>query len=160
MDHRDWPAWPSPPPLTRDRLEAALKAENWSYQIDSDGDVGGIWDANVFYFFLYGENKETLQVRGRWHQSLPIEMRPKVRETIDNWHYAKIWPKAYTTVDDSGRLWVLAEHTVDWEHGVTDEQLRLTLRCSITTTLSLFRHLQDRHVRVIAEPEDSPDPWQ
>ncbi|MDR2347419.1 MAG: YbjN domain-containing protein [Bifidobacteriaceae bacterium] len=148
-----------PAPLTRDRVEAALKAEEWSYQIDSDGDIGGIWESNIFYFFLYGDQREILQVRGRWHQDLPIELRAQVREVIDNWHFTKIWPKAYTTVDDSGRMWVLAEHTVDWEHGVSDDQLRLTLRCSITTTLSLFRHLQERFVRIASAPEDPTTPW-
>ncbi|MDR1635401.1 MAG: YbjN domain-containing protein, partial [Bifidobacteriaceae bacterium] len=64
----------------------------------------------------------------------------------DEWHFAKIWPKGYTTVDDSGRVWVLAEHSVDWEHGVTDEQLRLTIRCGITTSLSLFNKLHERFV--------------
>jgi hypothetical protein len=150
---------PRPSPLSRERIEAALKAENWSYQIDSDGDIGGIWLSNIFYFFLYGNDHEILQVRGRWHQDLPINLRPQIREVIDDWHFAKIWPKAYTTVDDSGRLWVLAEHSVDWEHGVTDEQLRLTLRCSITTTLSLFEHLHDRFVHIAPPPEDSAPPW-
>ncbi|MDR2347714.1 MAG: YbjN domain-containing protein [Bifidobacteriaceae bacterium] len=148
-----------PTALTRDRIEAALKAEEWSYQIDSDGDIGGIWESNIFYFFLYGQDEEILQVRGRWHQDLPIELRSEVREAIDSWHFAKIWPKAYTTVDDSGRLWVLAEHTVDWEHGVTDQQLQLTLRCAITTTLSLFHNLQDRFVQIKSTPEDPAAPW-
>ncbi|MDR2252576.1 MAG: YbjN domain-containing protein [Bifidobacteriaceae bacterium] len=148
-----------PQPLTRSRIEAALRAEDWSYQIDSDGDIGGIWESNVFYFFLYGDQKEILQVRGRWHQELPIELRAQVREAIDNWHFAKIWPKAYTTVDDGGRLWVLAEQSVDWEYGVTDEQLRLTLRCSITTSLSLFRHLQERFIRIATTPDEPATPW-
>ncbi|MDR1118797.1 MAG: YbjN domain-containing protein [Bifidobacteriaceae bacterium] len=149
-----------PAPLTRDRIEAALTAEDWSYQIDSDGDIGGLWQSNIFYFFLYGDQHEILQVRGRWHQDLPINLRSSVRDLIDTWHFEKIWPKAYTTVDDSGRLWVLAEHAVDWENGVTDDQLRLTLRCSITTTLSLFRRLQERFVHIAAPPEDVTDSWQ
>jgi hypothetical protein len=134
------------PALSKERIQDALRAEGWTFAIDSDGDIGGLWDANMFYFFTYGEDKEILQIRGRWHESLPIEMRPKVRDVLDDWHFAKIWPKAYTTVDDSGRLWVLAEHSVDWEHGVADSQLRLTLRCAIQTSLSLFRKLHERFV--------------
>ncbi|MDR1824635.1 MAG: YbjN domain-containing protein [Bifidobacteriaceae bacterium] len=136
----------APQPLTRDRIEQALKAEGWVYQIDSDGDVGGIWDNNLFYFFLYGEQKEILQVRGRWHQALSVDLRPQVREAIDEWHLQKIWPKGYTRVDDEGRLWVISEHSVDWEFGVTDDQLRLTLRCAITTSLSMYKQLSDKFI--------------
>ncbi|MDR1635577.1 MAG: YbjN domain-containing protein, partial [Bifidobacteriaceae bacterium] len=100
-------------PLSHDRIKAALEAENWTFSVDSDGDIGGLWDSNIFYFFTYGEQKEILQIRGRWHQDLPIDLRPQVREALDEWHFAKIWPKGYTTVDDSGRVWVLAEHSVD-----------------------------------------------
>jgi hypothetical protein len=139
-------------PLSKERIKAALEAENWTFSVDSDGDIGGLWDSNVFYFFTYGEQKEILQIRGRWHQDLPIELRAQVREALDEWHFAKIWPKGYTTVDDSGRVWVLAEHSVDWEHGVTDEQLRLTMRCAITTSLSLFSKLHERFVTL--SPKD------
>jgi hypothetical protein len=131
-------------PLTRDRIEAALKSRSWNYQIDSDGDIGGIWDNNVFYFFQYGEQKEILQIRGRWNQALPIELRPQALLAIDEWHLTKIWPKGYTRVDDQGRLWVHSEHSVDWEHGVTDEQLILTIQCGITTSLSMYRFLAEK----------------
>jgi hypothetical protein len=128
-------------PLSRDRIEDVMKEQDWKYQIDDDGDLGGHWDNNYFFFFLYGEEKEILQVRGRWHQSLPIERRADLRAILDEWHMNKIWPKAYTRVDDSGQLWVLAEHSVDWEFGVTNKQLSLTIRCAIMTSLSLFKEL-------------------
>ncbi|MDR2114024.1 MAG: YbjN domain-containing protein [Bifidobacteriaceae bacterium] len=148
-----------PPALTQERLKEALQAEGWVYHIDADGDIGGLWDSNVFYFFCYGKQGEILQIRGRWSQHLPIELRNSVRAVLDNWHFTKIWPKAYTRVDDKGRMWVLAEHTVDWEYGVTDEQLRLTLRCSITASVSLFRHLHKRFITVGEKPDDLTTPW-
>jgi hypothetical protein len=148
-----------PAPLSRDRIEEALRAEGWTFSIDSDGDIGGQWDSNGFYFFIYGEQKEILQIRGRWHQSLPLDMRSQVRELLDDWHFTKIWPKGYTTVDDSGRIWVLAEHSVDWENGVTDEQLRLTLRCGITTSLSLFRRLEENFVTLAPKNQEPPSGW-
>jgi hypothetical protein len=155
----DRPVSSTPPALTRDRIEEALKREDWTYQIDSDGDIGGLWDNNVFYFFLYGEQHEILQVRGRWHQSLPIELRAQVRQALDDWHLNKIWPKAYTRVDDQGQMWVMAEHSVDWEHGVTDEQLSLTLRCAITTSLALFRDLAGRFTVTAPGTETAPEDW-
>ncbi|MDR0366496.1 MAG: YbjN domain-containing protein [Bifidobacteriaceae bacterium] len=135
-------------PLSRERIAAAMQAERWNYLIDDEGDIGGLLESNLFYFFLYGEANEILQVRGRWHQQLPISMRSQVRQALDDWHFSKIWPKAYTTVDDVGRMWVLAEHSVDWEEGVTDRQLRLTLRCAANTSLSLFHYLEDQLVTI------------
>jgi hypothetical protein len=147
-----------PLPLSKERIQAALKAEDWTFAVDTDDDILGLWDSNPFYFFVYGEAMEILQIRGRWRIDLPIEQRAEVREALDEWHFAKIWPKAYTTVDDSGRVWVHAEHSVDWEHGVTDAQLRLTLRCGITTALSLFRSLQERFGQCTPpEPEPPAD---
>ena len=148
-----------PPALSSERIEQALAAEGWTYQIDSDGDIGGMWDNNLFYFFLYGDQNEILQIRGRWHQALPLEHRARVRQALDDYHQVKIWPKAYTRVDDDGRLWVLSEHTVDWEFGVTDEQLALTLRCAITTSLSLYHELGQQFIVAPTNAEDNPKWW-
>jgi len=145
--------------LSRERIEQALTSEGWTYQIDSDGDISGMWDNNLFYFFMYGDKSEILQVRGRWHQALPLEYRTKVRQAIDDYHQVKIWPKAYTRVDDEGRLWVLSEHTVDWEFGVTDQQLALTLRCAITTSLTLYHELGKQLIVAPTTTDDLPKWW-
>jgi len=148
-----------PASLTQDRIKQALAAQDWTSHVDSDGDLMGFWDNNVFYFYLYGEQEEILQVRGRWHQALPIEYRSTLRQVIDDWHLNKIWPKAYSRVDDAGRLWVLTEHSVDWEYGVTDQQLALTLRCAITTSSGLFKELAARFIVPSAEIEQPPEDW-
>ncbi|MCL2788971.1 MAG: YbjN domain-containing protein [Micrococcales bacterium] len=132
------------PLLTRERIEAVLKAHDWTYHIDSDGDVGGLWDNSIFFFSQLGQQKEILQVRGRWHQSQPIERRADIRALIDEWHDTKIWPKGYTKVDDQGKCWVFGEHSVDWEHGVADKQLDLTICSSLVTTLGMFEFLGER----------------
>ena len=135
---------PNPPLLTRERIEAALEGRDWTYHIDSDGDVGGMWDNSFFLFLRGGANKEILQVRGRWHRECPIERRTEIRALLDEWHNTKIWPKGYTKVDDSGKCWVIAEHSVDWEFGVTDEQLDLMIRGSLVTSLQMFEFLAAR----------------
>jgi hypothetical protein len=81
-----------PEPISRDRLEAVLKARDYRYFIDSEGDIGGSWDGHLFYFFFYGEHREILQIRGRWNRELPLALRPQVLEVIDQWHRDKIWP--------------------------------------------------------------------
>ncbi|MDR1428354.1 MAG: YbjN domain-containing protein [Bifidobacteriaceae bacterium] len=132
------------PKLSRDRLEEVMTKRDWTYSIDRDGDLTGNWDYNTFYFFVTGNDKEILQVQSRWRQDLPLELRGEVLLAINEWHQTRLWPKGYIHVDDAGRMWVHAEHVVDWEHGVTTDQLTLTLNCAISTSLQLFEYLSER----------------
>jgi hypothetical protein len=120
-----------------------LQAGEYHYSVDSDGDVGGIWDDNFFYFFVMGQLQEIWNIRGRWHQWLPVEQRNELREVIDDWHREKLWPKGYTRVDDEGRVRVYAEIVVDWEPGVTDAQLAQTIRCATATSCEFFDHIAE-----------------
>ncbi|MDR0415881.1 MAG: YbjN domain-containing protein [Propionibacteriaceae bacterium] len=128
-------------PLSRERIEAVFQKKEWRYQVDSDGDLGGIWDDNLFYFFTAGERKEILYIRGRWHHALSIDQRNEAREVIDSWHLDRLWPKGYTRVDDDGQVRIFAELVVDFENGVTDGQLTQTVMCGISTSIQLFEHL-------------------
>ncbi|MDR0946034.1 MAG: YbjN domain-containing protein [Bifidobacteriaceae bacterium] len=131
-------------PLGRDRIVRVMDQHGWVYDIDSDGDIGGFWGPDRFFFFVSGPDNCVLQVRSRWHQNLPIELRSAVREVLDEWHRQTNWPKGYTRVDDRGRLWIEAEHTVDFGAGVTDAQLDDTVVMSIRTELQLFDFLAGR----------------
>ncbi|MDR1152839.1 MAG: YbjN domain-containing protein [Bifidobacteriaceae bacterium] len=131
-------------PLTRDRIEEVMRLRDWNYSIDSDGDLTGNWDHNRFYFFLTGKDKEILQIQSRWRQDLPIELRSDVLVAINEWHQTRLWPKGYIYVDDDGRLWVHGEHVVDWEHGLTTDQLALTISCAISTSIQMFEFLGER----------------
>ena len=60
------PADPAvPTPLTRERVIALFKKRDWRYFIDSEGDLGGIWDDATFYFFFHGEMKEIFWIHAR-----------------------------------------------------------------------------------------------
>ena len=132
------------PALRGERIEAVLRSQSWAYQVDSDGDVGGTWNGHTFYFFVTGEHNEILHVQGRWKDSLPPERRPEVLAVIDAWHQDSYWPKAYTRLSERGDIEVYAEHAVDWEFGVTDDQLFETMLCGVATSLRLFDHLAQR----------------
>jgi hypothetical protein len=134
----------APAPLTRARLEAALRAQDWKYRVDSDGDVGGVWDGNFFYFFLSGTKKAILNIQSRWRKDLPPSMLGELVAELNEWHRSHRWPKAYAVVKDPEHLLVLAELQIDWETGVTDEQLKAHLMCGIATSLQLFGHLEQK----------------
>ncbi|MCC2336207.1 YbjN domain-containing protein [Cellulomonas wangsupingiae] len=138
---------PTPPalgPLTRDRVTAALDARNLGYGIDEDGDVGGYWDGHLFYFFLMGPGDKSLQVRGRWNRQVGVDQLPQVAALVNEWNSTHLWPKAYVRSED-GVVGVYGEHTVDYAHGLSDEQVDQHLACGIATALQLFDHLDEAY---------------
>ncbi|QAY63157.1 YbjN domain-containing protein [Xylanimonas allomyrinae] len=133
------------PPVTRDRVEAVLKARDWKYWIDSDGDLGGNWDGNQFFFLFYGKQKEILQVRGWWKHELPGVAEVAATTVANAWNRDMLFPKVYVRVSEDV-VRVIGEQSIDLEHGVTDEQLSLFVRSSISTSLQAFERF-DEHFR-------------
>lgn len=140
------PASELPVPLAPGRIATWLADNQFSYFVDSDGDLGGLWRGRLFYFFLFGERQEILQVRGQWHRELTIERLSEVLELCNDWNAERIWPKAYARVRDNGRVHVVTEVAVDFEHGATDEQLSQTLFCGLSTATMLFDALDEQYV--------------
>ena len=130
-------------PVTRERIEAVLASRDWRYFVDSDGDVGGNWDGKLFYFFLVGEKKEILQVRGRWNRTLPAAAEAQVALVTNEFNRDKIWPKVYGRVEDD-RVAVYTEVATDLEFGVADDQLGQLVECGLFTGLQFFDVLDER----------------
>jgi hypothetical protein len=132
-----------PAPLALDRVVEWITDCGYSYFVDSDGDVGGLWHGRLFYFLLFGKNDEILQVRGQWNRDLAIERLEEVLEFCNEWNADRIWPKTYTRVRDNGMIQVFTEMTVDLEHGVTDDQLDQLLQCGLSTGSMFFDALDE-----------------
>lgn len=130
-------------PLTRARIESFLTEQGWSFGVDPDGDVGGQWDDNVFYFFLMGESHEVLQVRGRWKHSFPVEREAEFALLLNEYNRDLIWPKLYVRAEDE-EIGVYAEVSTDLEHGVSDAQLGQLISCGLFTGLRSFERLAER----------------
>ncbi|MBF0723264.1 YbjN domain-containing protein [Sanguibacter inulinus] len=131
-------------PVTRARVIEWISDYGYSYFIDSDGDVGGLWHSRLFYFLIFGSRSEILQVRGQWNREISIERIEEVLDLCNEWNTDRIWPKAYFRVRDNGMIQVYAEMSVDLEHGATDEQLDRLLSCGLSTAAMLFDSL-DAH---------------
>lgn len=130
-------------PLTIDRVAGVLETRECSFGWSSDhASVGGYWGDHLVEFLVYGEHDEVLQVRAHWGRPLPVDRRAAVLDALNAHASAKLWPKAYVDVEDD-ELIVLAEHTVDYEHGVSDEQLDVHLGCALNTSLGLFEQLDE-----------------
>ena len=130
----------APWPIDRDRVGNFLTARDYHFVIDDDGDITGLWDSHRFWFLLMGEQREIIQVRGRWARTLAPEHRSLAMLAINDWNRDRIWPKSYLREED-GRLAVYTEVSADLEPGATDEQLGQILSCGLGTAVTLFREL-------------------
>jgi hypothetical protein len=135
----------TPAAVSPARIAAWMTDNHFSYFVDNDGDLGGLWRGRLFYFFLFGEQAEILQVRGQWHRELAIERLEEVLDLCNEWNAERIWPKAYVRVRDNGRVHVVAEVATDLEHGATDAQLSQILFCGLSTGSMLFDALDERY---------------
>lgn len=139
------------PALDKRRIKDALERESWSYSVDSDGDIGGMWDSNWFFFFVMGKNEEVLNIRANWRGRLADQDRPALLEICNDWNRDKIWPKTYVGRDDDGFVRVSAEVSVDHEHGLTDEQLSQQILCAISTSTEFFQTLDQAYPAAVAD---------
>ena len=130
-------------PLTNDRIKAVLDAREANYGVDEDGDIGGYWDGHLFYFFILGSDKDFLQSRAKWNRKVDVSQFEAIVSAANEWNATKLWPKVYVRQEEF--VGVYAEHTVPYEHGLTDEQLDLHLAVAISTTGQFFDHLDESY---------------
>ena len=90
-------------PLSQDRLLALFKERDWRYFIDSDGDLGGIWDDATFYFNLGGQKQEVLRIWAQLPGTIDASHLEQVRTVLDASHRRSAWPTAcYRIAADGG----------------------------------------------------------
>ena len=142
-------------PLTKARIQAALESKGWTYKVDSDGDIGGGWEDGFFYFFTTGRQQEILLVRGTWYPTLPAADYEKAAEIANQWNLDKLWPKVYARRNDDGDVRLHGEHIVDYEHGLTDEQLLQHLVTVISAGCEFFEHLNEQFPEAAAAAKES-----
>lgn len=125
-------------PLTNDLITAAFDARGYKYFTDSDGDLGGYWDDNLFYFFRMGSRQELLVIRVQAERAFGTDDIPRLYSFCNGWNDERFWPKAYVHVSDGDeRARVYGEVATDLEHGVTREQLDQLLLCGISSGCEL-----------------------
>jgi hypothetical protein len=131
-------------PLSKERITAHFDANDLRYGVDDDGDIGAYFDGHPFYFFVLGDQAEYLQTRARWNRRVDASELDAVLRLVNEWNTDKLWPKGYARVEGD-TVGVYGEHSVDYEHGLTDDQLGLHIPCSVSTTLHLFTALDDAY---------------
>ena len=95
---------------------------------------------------VLGDNGEVLNVLGYMHEDLPMGRLDEVRYALEEWHRGHLWPTCFwRDNEDAGLTFsVGGAVAVDYEHGVTDDQLDLHLSCAISTIGSAMADVRSR----------------
>lgn len=140
--------WVSPtyhvhlPPLTHERLEGLAEHLGVAYVSDDHG-VYFESDGIRFQFWLHGPTKEILIVRTDLIDDLPpYASRKRVRDEIDRWNQMACWPKAFTHFCTGGHLHVHGELSMDYNMGVTNNQL-------LRHSMLVLNHARDMYDNII-----------
>ncbi len=131
-------------PITQERLKAILDSQKWKWFVDNDGDLGGIWDGNTFFFLIVGDDTTILRVQGYLNRSFSLRHLDEVREFILEWHRRTLWPRVTYRITDDGDLRIEIDHCVDWKHGASDAQLFQQIDCTLSTACQFFQELIER----------------
>ena len=149
------PHEPTLPPLTTARVAQRLDARGSVYGTDKDGDLVGRWDGHPFWFITLGHTKEYLQVRGRWAREIPSTEFGTVLLGANAWSESMVWPKVFVRIE-SEKVAVYTEHTIDYERGVSDEQLDLHLTVGIASALRFFAELDAKYPDAVSTAPAAP----
>ena len=131
-------------PLTTGRVTACLDAHNWHYEVSEDGDVGGWWDGYWFVFSFRGKNKEIFFVHAVWNRGVPAKELTQAVLYANEWNSEHLWPML-SVREREGNLAMLADFSVDYSYGLTDEQLDLHIRCAIDTMVSALTWIDTKY---------------
>jgi len=137
-------------PLTTGRVTACLDSHNWHYEVSEDGDVGGWWDGYWFVFSFRGKSKEIFFAHAVWNRGVPSTEFTQVALYANEWNAEHLWPMLSVRERDAV-IAVLADFSVDYSYGLTDEQLDLHIRCAIDTMVSALSWMDTKYPEYIDE---------
>ncbi|MDC4232257.1 YbjN domain-containing protein [Actinomyces sp. B33] len=130
-------------PISQERLGLLFDSQEWVWEIDSEGDLGGNWGGNAFFFRFSGKQHEVLNIVAFSARVVAPEHEADLLIHVEDWNRDHLWPKAYFRRGDEG-LRVMGEVNVDYEFGATDAQLLQQCHCALSTTLQFFDSVAER----------------
>ena len=132
-------------PLTRHRLMDALERASIAYTVDRDREISSDWGQYRVWFDIVGRKSQVLSVRGLWNGWLPADRRVDLLESCNAWNERMQMLRPYVYVDADSDLRVFADHVVDYEFGVSDEQLYQHVSSMTTLAAVFFEDLDEEY---------------
>jgi hypothetical protein len=115
----------------RSLIENYIKARNWRFLTDSDGDlvVNFSSDADTgyewtVYFILGGQKKEIYQMLVRARKDFPKAEWPRILMLCNEWNKVRRWPKSYLDIpgdEKAADARIILEASMDLETGIHQE---------------------------------------
>lgn len=131
-------------PLTKERIQASLKRNEWNYFIDDQGDIGSAWDVGRVYYLLLRDGKgpaTVLLIAGYWEGVLTREQIVPAIDMANDWQAVNAMPKAYVQArEDKGVIkgYVRGDWVLGLKGGVTDEQLDGVIHSATLSVMKFF----------------------
>lgn len=138
-------------PLSQDRIKDALDSLELEWILDEDGDIACGWQDGTFYFLLGGPDDEVLMVRGFWRGTLDEADFQRAALASNEWNSTRTFSRAAARITPEQEVNVLGDLTVDYEYGISDEQLAQHLKCALSTITSLFEFMNESFPEAAAE---------
>lgn len=136
-------------PFTIERVTKLLEELEINFDIDDDGDAYAVWDNFMMNFMQMGEKHEIFAMRGNWRVTPSPEKFLELVSFCNEWNSKHIWPKTYA-FDRGEIVSVHGELVVDYEHGLSTEQLKQHLICGLNTIAQFMNALNEKY----------PEEWQ
>lgn len=146
----------SPRPLSVERIGMIFDSHEWKWGLDDDSDLETAFDGHGMCFRAIGKSKEIFSFIAFYRHKIGAESRDDYLYEIEEWHRTRLWPKCYLREVEGDAFEAIAEVNIDFEHGVTDEQLRLQIDCAISTSLQFFGALDERFGRGKSSDSEAP----
>ncbi|MCL2482707.1 MAG: YbjN domain-containing protein [Propionibacteriaceae bacterium] len=131
-------------PLSTGRVSACLDSHNWHYEVSDDGDIGGWWDGFWFVFSFRGKNREILFAHAVWSRGVPSTEFTAAALHANEWNAEHLWPML-SVREREGVIAVLADFSMDYSYGLTDEQLDLHIKYAIDTIVSALSWMDGKY---------------
>lgn len=128
-------------PLNRTQVEEILERNGWSYQVDNEGDIAGMWGNGIYHFEVTGNRDSVLCVRDTRRGKLELDGFMLVGSLCNRWNTEYHRPKACTRVTDNHELFAYTELPISHHVGLIDSQLDGHLRHVLESPENFFEKL-------------------
>ncbi|MCL1923449.1 MAG: YbjN domain-containing protein [Propionibacteriaceae bacterium] len=131
-------------PLTTSRIASCLDAHSWHYSVNEDESITGWWDSFFFLFACQGEENNVFYAHAVNNRTLPQTELPSAIRHANDWNSQHLWPMVTAREREDSTV-VLSVYAIECSHGISDEQLDLHIRRSISTMVDALMEIDKQY---------------
>lgn len=128
-------------PLTTQRIVEFMDRKEYHYALDDDGDPTAVFDHQLFWFIIHGDQNSVLQIRGRLRLPINPERRSEALMMLNDAHREYVFPTLFIADTDVGAR-VMGNYSVLAPRGLTDAQFDAAIEHGVARVISTFERLE------------------